>query len=339
MTHCRNLESSIHYQLLEKIAEGGMGEVYRARQLGVDNFSKLVAIKIIREEYSSIPEFRANFVGEARVVADLIHTNIVQTYHLGIFDNQYFMVMEYVDGFTLDEFIYQHQFLGRQIPVEIAAFIISRICRGLDYAHNKSNSNGKPLGIVHRDINPRNIMICREGNIKLSDFGIAKAFDLMYNEEGEVIPGMDEYISPEAANREITDPRSDLFSCGVVLLEMVLGYNFFEGDTPEESRENILKKPYVDFRSIRDDLDEDLYTIIRALLQRERKWRFQSAKDLLMELEKYLYRDRFGPTNEKLSDYMIELFINGSAFPRESEQRGSFGIPITSHDNLKEMIS
>jgi len=339
MSHSRNLQSPTHYQLIEKIAEGGMGEVYRAKQLGVDNFSKLVAIKIIREEYSTIPEFRKNFIGEARLVSDLIHTNIVQTYHLGMQENQYFMVMEYVDGYTLDEFIYQHQFLGRKIPVEIAAFIVSRISRGLDYAHNKSNEFGIPLGIVHRDINPRNIMICREGNIKITDFGIAKAFDLMYNEEGEIVPGMDEYISPEAARREVTDPRADLFSCGVLLLEMILGYNFFEGETPEESRDNILNKPYPNFQELREDLDNDLHAILTALLQREKKWRFQRAHDLILELEKYLYKDRFGPTNDTLADYMIELFINGSSFPKDLESKGSFGLPMTDPNAIIERIS
>ena len=188
-----------------------MGLVYEAVQSGVGGFRKVVAIKLIREEYSAIEEFKNNFIGEAKLVADLIHTNIVQTYHLGKVNEQYFMTMEFVTGWNLEEFLDRHIETEQYVPADLAVFIVSRICRGLGYAHRKKDEHGRLLGIVHRDVNPKNIMIAKEGDVKLTDFGIAKALDLMYNKEGEVIAGKDEYLSPEQARCEITDHRADLF--------------------------------------------------------------------------------------------------------------------------------
>ncbi|HZL44655.1 MAG TPA: serine/threonine-protein kinase, partial [Opitutaceae bacterium] len=189
MSALKLILNELHYELLRKISEGGMGVVYEAHQFGAGDFHKLVAIKLIREEYSSIQEFQKNFIGEARLVADLIHTNIVQTYHLGLVGGQYFMVMEFVNGVNVEQFIERHRALNRPIPVEFAAFITSRVARGLAYAHQKADREGHHLNIVHRDVNPKNVMLAYEGDVKLTDFGIAKAFKLMYNEEGKVIPG------------------------------------------------------------------------------------------------------------------------------------------------------
>ncbi len=312
------LFNEIHYPLVRKIASGGMGVVYEALQLGVDEFSKTVAIKLIREEFSAIKEFRDNFVGEARLVADLIHTNIVQTYHLGTIKGQYFMVMEYVNGVNLEEFIFQHRCLGRPIPIEIAVFIISRICRGLAYAHDKRDANGRLLGIVHRDVNPKNIMLAQEGDVKLTDFGIAKAFDLMYNEEGEVIAGKDEYLSPEQAERQITDARADLFCCGIVMAELLLDRNIFEADEGSETRKNILEMEIPDFTELRPGIDERLNEILHKTLQRERDARYQTGDDMLTALEVYLYSDGYGPTNAKLADYLQDVFADGMAFEPDS---------------------
>ena len=181
MSSLKQLFTEINYEMVRKLAEGCMGLVYEAAQLGAGNFRKTVAVKLIREEYSAIPEFQKNFIGEARLVADLIHTSIVQTYHLGKMGGQYFMVMEFVRGVNLEQFIERHQALGRPIPVELAVFIVSRVARGLAYAHQKCDREGRHLNIVHRDIGPKNILMAYEGDVKLTDFGIAKALDLMYN--------------------------------------------------------------------------------------------------------------------------------------------------------------
>lgn len=304
----KHIFNELQYELTNKLAEGGMGLVFEAVQKGTGNFRKVVAIKLIREEYSSIPEFQKNFIGEARLVADLIHTNIVQTYHLGQIGGQYFMTMEFVRGVNLEQFIDRHLELGRQVPIDMAVFIASRVCRGLSYAHAKRDSEGRLLGIVHRDVNPKNVMLANEGDVKLTDFGIAKALDLMYNEEGKVIPGKDEYLSPEGASYAVTDGRSDLFPLGIVLTEMLLGKNLFRGSTRVESRRNILTLPIPQFGALRADIDPKLDGILHKALSRDRDKRYQSAFEMLTDLELYLYSDRYGPTNEKLAVYLAEVF-------------------------------
>ena len=313
MGHIKHIFNELHFEIVHTIAEGGMGIVYEAEQRGAGNFSKRVAIKLIREEYSKIEEFRKNFIGEARLVADLIHTNIVQTYHLGEISGQYFMTMEYVDGITLEDFITRHTQTHQAIPADIAAFIVSRICRGLSYAHQKCDTNGRPLGIVHRDVNPRNIMLAHEGDVKLTDFGIAKALDLMYNDEGEVIAGKDEYLSPEQARCEVTDARADLFSCAIILAEMLLGENIFEANTGEATRKNILELTIPDFLEMRPNLDPRLDDILQHAFQRDRDKRYQTAQSMLTALEVFLYGEGYGPTNEKLASYIHDLFGNNSS--------------------------
>lgn len=309
----KHIFNELQYELTNKLAEGGMGLVFEAVQKGTGNFRKVVAIKLIREEYSSIPEFQKNFIGEARLVADLIHTNIVQTYHLGQIGGQYFMTMEFVRGVNLEQFIDRHIELGKQVPIDMAVFIASRVCRGLSYAHTKRDTDGRLLGIVHRDVNPKNVMLAIEGDVKLTDFGIAKALDLMYNEEGKVIPGKDEYLSPEGASYAVTDGRSDLFPLGIVLTEILLGRNIFRGSTRVESRRNILTLPIPKFNTLRADIDPKLEAILHKALERDRDKRYQSAFEMLTDLEMYLYSDRYGPTNEKLAVYLAEVFPPGKA--------------------------
>jgi eukaryotic-like serine/threonine-protein kinase len=317
----KHIFNELHYEMTRKVAEGGMGVVYEAQQLGAGNFRKVVAVKLIREEYSAIEEFQNNFIGEARLVADLIHTNIVQTYHLGQVGGQYFMVMEFVRGINLEQFLEQHRKLNKPIPLDIAAFIISRIARGLTYAHAKCDREGRHLNIVHRDIGPKNVLVAYEGDVKLTDFGIAKALDLMYNEEGKVIAGKDEYLSPEQASFGITDARADLFPLGIVLTELLLGKNLFRSADRSVSRRNILTMEIPLFSTLRADIEPRLEAVIQRALQRDREKRYQSAFDMLTDLELYLYSDRYGPTNEKLGVYVKDLFgVRDPAVPSLSSR-------------------
>lgn len=307
VSELKHLANEVPYEMVRQVAEGGMGKVYEAYQHGAGRFRKTVAVKVIREEYYAIPEFQKNFIGEARLVADLIHTNIVQTYHLGQSDGQYFMVMEFVNGVNLEQFMDRHRELNRQVPIDLAAFIISRIARGLAYAHQRCDDTGRSLGIVHRDIGPKNIMIAYEGDVKLTDFGIAKALDLMYNEEGKVIAGKDEYLSPEQASYAITDARADLFPLGIVLTEVLLRKNLFRAPDRLDSRRNILTMDIPQFSTLRADIDPKLEAIIQKALTRDRDQRYQTAFEMLTDLEVYLYSDGYGPTNEKLGVYLKDL--------------------------------
>jgi serine/threonine-protein kinase len=254
-------------------------------------------------------------------VADLIHTNIVQTYHLGDANGVYFIAMELIRGVNLEQFCQQLQDKKRQLPKELAVFIVSRIARGLAYAHAKTDKDGKPLGIVHRDVSLKNIMIAFEGDVKLTDFGIAKARGFLTDQEGEVVAGKADFMSPEQADFQITDKRSDLFSAGVVLAHLVLGNNLFKGPTAEESRQRILTLPVPDFRALDSRVDDRLNEILHCCLSRDINKRYPDADQLLYDLEHYIYHTGYGPTNETLGKYIRELF--GQNAPAVPEIKGS----------------
>lgn len=308
MNPIKNFSDKVDYDLLRVIDEGGMATIYEAKQKGPDKFEKTVAIKFILEKYSAIQEFRTNFIGEAQLVADLVHPNIVQIYHLGQKELQYYMIMEYVDGINLEDFLIRHLETKEDIPVSLAVFLISRVCCGLNYAHQKRNKKGLSFNIVHRDVSPRNILLAYEGDVKLTDFGIAKAQDLMYNKEGDRIAGKDEYLSPEQALKQVTDARADIFSCGIILSELILGYNIFESDTPEITRQNIIQCKIPDFTKLSQRIDSKLNKILHKALNRSLNHRYQTVFELLIDLETYLYGDDYGPTNEKLAQYLLDLF-------------------------------
>jgi serine/threonine protein kinase len=302
------IQNEFRYEITRQIFEGGMGVVYEAEQHGAQGFVKRVAIKIIRPNFASQKMFIENFIGEAKLVADLIHTNIVQTYHLGEADGAFLICMELIRGVNLEQFTRQIAEKRRTLPKELAVFITSRIARGLAYAHAKADKDGRPLGIVHRDVSFKNIMIAFEGDVKLTDFGIAKARGFLTDQEGEVIAGKPDYMSPEQADFQITDMRSDLFSAGVVLGHLLLGKNIFKGATAEESRQRILNQPIPDFRALDSRIDDPLNDILQHALARDPANRFATADELMYKLEYYIYHSGYGPTNETLGKFIRELF-------------------------------
>lgn len=302
------IESDFRYEIVRKIYEGGMGIVFEAEQHGARDFVKRVAIKIIRPNFASQKMFIDNFIGEAKLVADLIHTNIVQTYHLGDSKGVCFICMELINGVNLEQFTRQLADKKRRLPKELAVFIVSRVARGLAYAHAKTDKDGKPLGIVHRDISFKNIMIAFEGDVKVTDFGIAKARGFLTDQEGEVVAGKADFMSPEQADFQITDKRSDLFSAGVVLAQLLLGKNIFKGENAEESRQRILTMEIPDFRKLDPRVDDRLNQILQHCLTRDLNDRYAAADQLLYELEYYIYHGGYGPTNETLGKFTRELF-------------------------------
>src|SRR5437660_482975 len=302
------IQNEFRYDIVRKIFEGGMGIVYEAEQHGAREFVKRLAIKVIRQNYADQKQFIDNFIGEAKLVADLIHTNIVQTYHLGETRGVFFMAMELIRGVNLEQFAQQLTDKKRVLPKELAVFIVSRVARGLAYAHAKTDRDGKPLGIVHRDVSFKNIMIAFEGDVKLTDFGIAKARGFLVDNEGEVVAGKADFMSPEQANFQITDKRSDLFSAGVVLAHLLLGRNIFKGSSPEESRQRMMTLPVPDFRSLDQRVDERLNQILHRALARDVDKRYAAGDELLYDLEHYIYHSGYGPTNETLGNVMRELY-------------------------------
>ncbi len=311
------------YHLVRKVATGGMGSVYEADQLGSEGFTKRVAIKTILPKYTDNRDFVDMFIGEAKLVAGLVHQNIVQIYQLGKFQDGYFIAMEYINGVNLEQFMDRHLELGRRIPVDIATFIVSRICRGLEYAHGRTDEDGNQLGIVHRDVSPKNIMITSEGEAKLADWGIAKARRFLEQKEGDVLMGKVEYMSPEQASYEETDGRSDLFSLGTVFLELLTGINVFMCDDVFDTIDKVKECKVPDVKSMRKDVPDELCDIVYLALQRRRAKRYQTAGDMGYALEYFMYRDGYGPTIVKLAKYMAEIFPDSQIY-RYPKREGHF---------------
>ncbi len=302
-----NLEYNTKFHILSCIATGGMGEVYLAEQIGCNGFKKTVAIKVIRGELVRDQETLDMFIGEARLVADLIHENIVQVYHFEQVKGNYYLVMEYAQGPTLEKFMERQKFIRQSIPVDIGAFIISRVARGLAYVHKKRDIDGNRLKIVHRDISPSNIIVTYQGVVKVIDFGIAKAMNMKVPNEREVLMGKYQYMSPEQAHCEITDFRSDLFSLGLVAYELLTGKKVYEVDDGHnliQAMQNPIRLP----EEINPDIPPALSEIIMKSLSIERPRRFSSAVEMREKLEHFLYDRGLGPTNEKLSHYVKLLF-------------------------------
>ncbi|MEI7534166.1 MAG: serine/threonine-protein kinase [Verrucomicrobiae bacterium] len=316
------IQNEFRYEITRKIFEGGMGIVYEAEQHGARDFVKRVAIKVIRPNFGSQKMFMDNFVGEAKLVADLIHTNIVQTYQLGEANGLCFIAMELIRGVNLEQFTHQLTDKKRVLLRELAVFITSRVARGLAYAHNKTDKDNKPMGIVHRDVSFKNIMIAFEGDVKLTDFGIAKAKGFLTDQEGEVVAGKPDYMSPEQADFQVTDKRSDIFSTGVVLAHLLLGRNIFKGTNAEESRQRIMQQPIPDFRSLDPRIDDKLNDILHHCLARDLNHRYASADQLMTELEFYMYHGGYGPTNETLGKFIRELFGQEPVKPLPADPHG-----------------
>src|SRR6266704_1264513 len=325
------IQSDLRYEIVRKIFEGGMGIVYEAEQHGARDFVKRVAIKVVRQSYANNKQFIDNFIGEAKLVADLIHTNIVQTYHLGEAKGVYYISMELIRGANLEQFSEQLLEKKQTLPVEIAVFIASRVVRGLAYAHAKTDKDGRPLGIVHRDVSFKNIMIAFEGDVKLTDFGIGKARGFLADNEGEIVAGKADFMSPEQANFQITDKRSDLFSAGVVLAHLVLGKNVFKGTNAEESRQRMMNMTVPDFRSLDQRVDDRLNEILHRTLARDVAKRYATGDELLYDLEHYIYHSGYGPTNETLGRYIRELFGQMVPPPPDPAKGGTVLLEGSSH--------
>ncbi|MGE3853963.1 MAG: serine/threonine protein kinase [Planctomycetota bacterium] len=296
-------------KIVRKLAAGGMGVVFEGRQCGSDGFDKQVAIKMILPELIADQEFVEMFVGEARLVADLIHQNIVQVYQFGKASDTYFISMEYVHGVNLEGFIERHKKLGKKIPVDLVVFIIARCCMGLYYAHEKPGPDGKKLGVVHRDISPKNIMIDSQGVPKVTDFGIAKAAHLMRDREGEILMGKIPYMSPEQARFEPTDARSDIFSLGTVMYELLAGENIFDDDDTMKTIENVCKAPIPPVTKYNPDVPAPVLEFLSKAMNRDKDARYQTADEFGYDLQaNYLYRSSFGPTYQTLQKYLKDLF-------------------------------
>jgi serine/threonine protein kinase len=295
------IRDTMDLRIVRQIAQGGMGVVYEARQCGVRGFEKTVAIKVMRPQLGH-PRFRDMFVAEAKLVADLVHENIVQIYHLGMMPSGYYMVMEYVHGLALRNLILRHATAGMRLPANLAVFIASRIARGLAYAHKRQSPTGEPLRIVHRDVCPNNILITTEGLPKLTDFGVATG-PWMGESSRPRLAGKWGYMAPEQSRGEDIDFRADIFALGAVLFELLAlqPIRALPPDGPVMPATGPLVIPW---EALPVEVPDPLRSILRRMLAEDRRDRYQDTDLLAYDLEYHIYEHGYGPTIQVLEQYL-----------------------------------
>src|ERR1700760_258434 len=228
-------DSQQRYRVVEKLESGGMAEVFRAESEGLQGFKKQVAIKRVLPQLSSKKKFISMFLDEARLSAQLSHSNCVQVFDIGVGDSAFFIVMEFVDGANLKTIIEHLKKAGRDFPVEAAVYLALEICKGLAYAHELTDTNGVPLHIVHRDMSPPNVLVTKHGEVKIVDFGLAKANSQLEKSEPGIIKGKFSYLSPEAAQGLAVHAKTDIFAVGIILWELLAGRRLFMGESDLET--------------------------------------------------------------------------------------------------------
>jgi serine/threonine-protein kinase len=277
------------YKVLEKVAAGGMAEVYRAESAGLEGFKKIVAIKRVLPHLSEKKQFIGMFLDEARVSAHLSHSNCVQVFDIGVGDNTYFIVMEYVDGSDLKGVIEYRRKLNQPFPVEEACLICVKICEGLAYAHELTDSKGESLHIVHRDMSPPNVLITRHGEVKIVDFGLAKANSQLERSEPGIIKGKFSYLSPEAAKGGTVDGRTDIFAVGIILWELLAGRRLFMGESDLETVRMVQSARVPSIREINRAVSPELERVLMKALTEDPAQRYQRARDFGRALNQLLF--------------------------------------------------
>jgi eukaryotic-like serine/threonine-protein kinase len=291
-----------NYRLQRRLARGGMAEVFLARLIGVEGFERRVAIKRILPHLSESEEFRAMFLDEARLAAQLTHPNIVHIYDFGKVDDYYFIAMEYVDGVDIGRLIRRAK--EHPVPFELAARILADVCAGLHFAHNAVDPIGRKLDVVHRDVTPQNVLVSYDGVVKLVDFGIAKAQFAAGKTRPGVVKGKYAYMSPEQVEGKSLDGRSDVFSAGICLYEMLTGVPLFRRDDVTASMREIRDGKPIHPEKHRKDVPEELVKIMRRALQTSRDNRYGTASAMQTDLEKYLKGAAALATSRELSEYV-----------------------------------
>ena len=295
------------YQLLDRIAVGGMAELFRAKLTGAQGFEKLIAIKMILPNLSAEENLVTSFIDEAKLAALLHNENIIQIYDFGSMDDQYFIAMEYLFGKDLRAIIRAAREKDLALGMENILYIMSRICAGLDYSHNLKDLQGKPLNIIHRDINPQNILMTYEGQIKIIDFGIAKAASHNNQTRENLIKGKLAYMSPEQANGQQIDHRSDIFSTGIILYELLAARRMFTGETMHVLS-LVREAQYDPPEEVIPDLPTKLNSILRRALEKDPDDRYQNAGEMLADIEEFMFELSLRPNNRSFAGYMKELF-------------------------------
>lgn len=297
-----------NYTLLERIATGGMAEVFRARAHGAMGFEKIIVIKRILDTLAKDDEFRELFKVEARIAAELTHVNIVQVFELGQVGEHLFIAMEYVHGLDLARLTARSASIG-PFPIPLALFIVGEVLKALQFAHGQVDGDGNPLHVVHCDISPQNILISFSGEVKLTDFGISRA--AMHKGSQDVIRGKYAYMSPEQVTMQPLDGRSDVFSLGIVLYELLTGRRLFKRQNRDETLNRVKNAEVPSPRGFRPEISEDLEGWLLRALSRHREDRFADAADAIDGLTAIIVGEGHRATNNDLAAYLREVIESG----------------------------
>jgi len=296
------------YLLLEKLATGGMAQLYRAKIIGVEGFEKFIAIKQILPHLAHEEELITSFIDEAKLAALLNHQNIVQIYDFGSMENSYFITMEFLFGKDLRAVNAKARETGSPVSLENALYLISKVCAGLDYAHKLKDFQGKSLNIIHRDISPQNVFLTYEGDVKIVDFGIAKAASQSTITQVGMIKGKVAYMSPEQAAGKVIDHRSDIFATGILLYELVAGGRMFKGDDTLQILSKVREAEFTPLGTLKGGLPEKLYEIVSKALAKDPEDRYQSCADLQADIEECIFRLNLRPSGRSMTEYLKLLF-------------------------------
>ena len=315
------------YQLFDRIGAGGMAEIYLARAKTELGATRLAVVKIILPELSGNERFASMLIQEAKLAARLNHANVVQVLDLGRHDGTLFIAMEYVEGFDLNELLRRCAKSRTALPIPFALMIVTEALRGLDYAHRRSDDAGASMGIVHRDVSPSNVLISFEGEVKLCDFGIARANDLAEAVPDDAIQGKAGYMSPEQARGEAVDARSDIFAAGIILWELLSGRKLYKAQPGGPTLLQQARAAAIPALVSRDLPDEQrLHEIVMRALAPNPDLRYPTANSLLRDLEEYVAEARQMASPIRLGEWLRENFGDELLDARRARERGARAI-------------
>ncbi len=297
-----------------------MAEVFIGEALSVQGFRKRVAIKRVLPHLAQNKNFIGMFLDEARLGARLSHANIVSVFDIGAADGTFFIVMEYVDGCNLKKVIEVLRRQGRTVPFKEAAYICMEALRGLSYAHELVDDDGSPLHLVHRDVSPPNILISKRGEVKMTDFGLAKATTQLEKTDPGVVKGKFSYLAPEAAMGEPVDHRADIFALGIVLWEMLAGRRLFLGETDYQTVKLVQQAQVPSLNQLNEEVDAEFEALLGKALARDPRERYQSAAEFGDALAGYLFDKRMKVTSYDIARLVKATLADKTAKPVTQQQ-------------------
>ena len=296
------------YELLKRLAGGGMGEVYLARQRGIDGFQKLLVLKTLLPHLCEDEEFITMFKDEARVTAQLIHPNICQVFEFDQAGGVYYMAMEYLRGEDLRKLWRACEQRGMPLPVPLICRIVADAAAGLDFAHSLRDARGQPYRIVHRDISPQNVLVTFEGGVKIIDFGVAKAAGRAQHTRTGALKGKYSYMSPEQVSGQSVDNRSDIFALGIVLHELLTGRRLFKADSDVQTLARVRECNVPPPSEINPQLPAGLDSIVLRALAKEPRERYGTAQEFRLAIEEWLIQGRMSASSAHLAEFLKRIY-------------------------------